>query len=70
MRLINAVGPLPSKIGRYIGKSPACADGTSVTCDQARSTIDNKAIKENANTRMGRYASGARSFFKRNLAKI
>jgi hypothetical protein len=45
-------------------------DATFTVCDQARSAIDNKAIKKNANARMGRYASGARRFFKRNLAKI
>ena len=68
MRLINALGPCPSSAGRNIGSSAACADGVALSCDQTRSTIDNKAIRENANARMGKYASGARCFFKRNVA--
>src|SRR5216684_2177387 len=68
MRSINEVGPFPSKIGRYIGSAATCSDGVTLTCDHARSTIDDNAIKENAKARMGKYASGARRFFKRNLA--
>ena len=65
MRSTNDFGPFPSKIGRYIGSAANSPDEGTPTCDQAISTIDNEAIKENANTRMGRYASGARRFFKR-----
>src|SRR5437773_5291861 len=72
MRLINALGPWPINTGRNIGSPAAgadgaalaCPDGVALPCDHARSTTDNKAIKENANTRMARYASGARRFFK------
>jgi hypothetical protein len=71
MRSIKEFGPFPSKIGRYIGRLVAGeGDVTFTVCDQARSTIDNKAIRENAKARMGRYASGERRFFKRNLALI
>jgi hypothetical protein len=45
----------------------ACPDGVAVACDQATSTIDNKANRQNPNARMDRYASGARRFFKRDL---
>jgi hypothetical protein len=69
MRLINEVGPVPSKTGRYIGRSPSRAEGTSVVCADARSTIENKTNNESANARMGKYASGERGFFKRNLGK-
>src|SRR6202040_3664211 len=57
MRLIRASGPVPIKIGRYTGKSFVCAEGTSVTCDQARTTNDKTASSENAKRRMGKYAS-------------
>src|SRR4029453_13976196 len=71
MRSIKEFGPFPSKIGRYIGRLVAGeGDAKFSFCDEARSTIDNKAIKKNANARMGRYASGERRFFKRNLAGI
>src|SRR4029077_3561150 len=69
MRSINDFGPCPSKIGRYIGSAATGPDGVLLTCDQAGSRSDNKAIRENAKARMGKYASGARGFFKRNLAK-
>ena len=72
MRLINALGPWPINTGRNIGSPAAgadgaalaCPDGVALSCDHARSTTDNKAIKENAKARMDRYASGARRFFK------
>src|SRR5437868_15425625 len=72
MRLINALGPWPINTGRNIGSPAAgadgaalaCPDGGALPCDHARSTTDNKAIKENAKARMDRYASGARRFFK------
>ena len=72
MRLINALGPWPINTGRNIGSPAAgadgaalaCPDGVALPCDHARSTTDNKAIKENAKARMDRYASGARRFFK------
>jgi hypothetical protein len=51
MRLINEFGPLPSKIGRYIGNSAVCAEGTSVVCDRARSTTDNKMRSESSSAR-------------------
>src|SRR4029453_9603016 len=69
MRLINAFGPCPSKTGRYIGSAVSCSGRGTLTCDQTKSKIDNKVISENANTRMRKYASGKRHFFKRNLAK-
>src|SRR2546427_12144699 len=67
MRLINALGPCPINTGRNVGSSAACAAGGALPCDQTRSTIDNKAIRADANTRMGKYASGTRRFFKRDL---
>src|ERR1041385_7860387 len=70
MRSIREFGPFPIKIGRYTGKLAVCVDGTSVTCDQATPTIDIKAMKENPNTRMARYASGVQEFFKHELAKF
>jgi hypothetical protein len=54
MRSINDFGPLPSKIGRNIGSAAKSPDEGTLTCDQANSTIDNKAIKGNANARMGK----------------
>src|SRR6266568_9473961 len=41
-----------------------------LTCDQAGSRIDNKAIKENAKARMGRYASGVIRFCKGKLGAL
>ena len=41
-----------------------------LTCDQARSRIDNKAITENAKARMGRYASGMIRFCKGKLSAL
>src|SRR6266446_10827511 len=78
MRLINALGPCPINTGRNIGSPDAvtdgvvlaCPDGVAVPCDQATPTIDNKASRQNPNTRMATYASGARRFFKRDLPKI
>lgn len=78
MRLINALGPWPINTGRNIGNADAgfdgvalaCAVGVALPCDQARSIIDNKANKQIANTRMARYASGVRRFFKRDFAKV
>src|SRR5207302_11461506 len=64
MRSINDFGPCPSKTGRYIGSPVAVADGAGLPCDQARLTIDSKVIRENVRARMGKYASGARQFFK------
>jgi hypothetical protein len=54
MRSIKEFGPFPSKIGRYIGSAANSPDEGTLTCDQANSTIDKKAIKENANARMGK----------------
>ena len=51
MRLINELGPLPSKIGRYIGNSAVCTEGTSVVCDRARSTTHNKMSSESSSAR-------------------
>src|SRR6266536_6550113 len=70
MRLINALGPCPINTGRNVGSSAACAAGVALPCDQTRSTIDNKAIRANANTRMGKYASGAQEFFKHESGEI
>jgi len=42
----------------------------ALPCDQARSTTASKTIRKKANTRMARYASGVRQFFKRESAKI
>src|SRR5256885_8086215 len=52
IRLINASGPVPRRIGRYIGRLAVCEDGTS-TCDRPRSTIDKKTRAETAKARMG-----------------
>src|SRR5438309_1740495 len=67
IRLIKESGPVPTKIGRYIGRSVVFDDGTSVTCDDAKSAIDNRARNDKPKTRMGRYASELRRFFKGNL---
>src|SRR5437870_6775794 len=52
IRLIKESGPVPSRAGRYIGNFAVCDDGTS-TCDQPRSTIDNKTTAEIPKMRMG-----------------
>jgi hypothetical protein len=54
MRSTNDFGPCPIKIGRYIGSAATGPGGVLLTCDQARSKIDNNAIKENAKARMGK----------------
>src|SRR5438270_3325818 len=78
MRLINPLGPCPINTGRNIGSPDSVTDGVAlarpdgvaVPCDQARSTIDNKANRQSANTRMARYPSGARHFFKGELGEV
>src|SRR5438552_2496343 len=78
MRLINAVGPCPINTGRYIGRAAACAGGVAlarpkgaaIPCDQATLTIESNAIRESARMRMGKYASGAIQFFKRESAHL
>ena len=67
IRLIKASGPVPSNTGRYIGSVALCEDGTS-TCDQPRSTIDNRTTAEIPKARMGRYATETAAIFNRNLA--
>src|SRR6266404_3410795 len=52
IRLIRASGPVPSRIGRNIGKFALLVDGTS-TCDRARSTTNNRTTAEIPKTRMG-----------------
>src|SRR6266571_6661928 len=61
MRLIKASGPVPSRTGRYIGRF-VCDDET-FTCDQPRSTIDNKTTAEIPKTRMGQIRNRNRSHF-------
>src|SRR5437667_401473 len=78
MRLINPLGPCPINTGRNIGSPDSVTDGVvlarpdgvALPCDKARSTAEINAIRENANTRMARYASEARHFFKRELGKV
>ena len=65
MRLIKASGPVPSKIGRYIGNFAVCDDGTS-TCDHTGSII--KTTARIARTRMGRYATETQKIFNRKYA--
>src|SRR6266568_4060236 len=78
IRLTNAVGPCPINTGRNIGSPDAgfdgvplaCAAGVALVCAQARSTTNSKAIRTDPITRMARYASGARRFFKGDFAKV
>src|SRR5207245_9342931 len=52
------------------GVALTCPKGVALPCGLARSTIDSKAIRETANMRMAKYASGTRRFFKHELAKF
>src|SRR5713226_3914289 len=64
-------GPAPSKAGRYIGSAGVVeGDGACTICEDAKSTMSKKLASENARNHMGRYASGTRRFFKRNLVLI